>query len=156
MIFVGITSDNHWRSFCKRFERPDLLADETLSTNEGRVRHRDRVLPIVAEIVKQRTLPEMSRICEEISIPFAPVAKPEDLTDDPQLNANNRMLRIDLPGAPGTKIPRLPIEIGDHDLNLRMQPPRIGEHSREILRELGYSDEEIENLRAAGKTVLAD
>jgi crotonobetainyl-CoA:carnitine CoA-transferase CaiB-like acyl-CoA transferase len=156
MIFVGITSDNHWRSFCRKFDRQDLLSDESLSTNEGRVTNRARVLPIVAEIVKQHTLPEMSGICEEISIPFSPVAKPQDLTDDPQLNANNRMLRIDLPGAPGTKIPRLPVEIGDHDLNLRMQPPRVGEHSREILRELGYSDEEIENLRAAGKTVLAD
>ena len=155
MIFIGITSDNHWRRFCERFDRRDLLDDATLSSNEDRVRERDRTMPIVTEIVGRFTLAKMSEICRTIEIPFAPVAKPEDLFDDPQLNANGRMLEIDLPGAPRTKVPRLPVEVGDHDFNLRRQPPKVGEHSHEILTELGLGAEEIAAMQAAGTTVVA-
>ena len=156
MIFIGITSDNHWRRFCDRFERQDLLDDPTLLSNEDRVRERERTVPIVAEIVRQFTLLEMSEICQTIEIPYAPVAKPEDLFDDPQLNANDRMLKIDLPGAPGTKVPRLPVEVGDHDFNLRRQPPEIGEHTREILAELGLGADEITAMQKAGTAVVVD
>ncbi len=153
-IFIGLTSDNHWRRFCEKFDRQDLLADPTLKTNEDRVKARDRTLPIVAEITKRHDIDEMSQICEEIEIPFSPVARPEDLTDDPQLNANGRMLEIELDNAPLTKVPRLPVEIGDHDLKLRMQPPKIGEHTREILAELGYEDGEIDRMNDAGTIVV--
>ena len=153
-IFIGLTSDNHWRRFCEKFDRQDLLADPTLKTNEDRVKARDRTLPIVAEITKQRDIAEMSKICEEIEIPFSPVARPEDLIDDPQLNANDRMLKIELENAPLTKVPRLPVEIGDHDLKLRRQPPKIGEHTREILAELGYAEAEIDSMSDAGTIVV--
>ena len=153
-IFIGLTSDNHWRRFCEKFDRQDLLADPTLKTNEDRVKARDRTLPIVAEITKRHDIDEMSQICEEIEIPFSPVARPEDLTDDPQLNANGRMLEIELDNSPLTKVPRLPVEIGDHDLKLRMQPPKIGEHTREILAELGYEDGEIDRMNDAGTIVV--
>jgi crotonobetainyl-CoA:carnitine CoA-transferase CaiB-like acyl-CoA transferase len=152
-IFIGITSDNHWRRYCKKFERQDLLDDPTLLTNEDRVAARDRTLPIVAEITKRYTIDEMSEICEEIEIPFSPVARPEDLTDDPQLNANDRMLHVELDNAPVTKVPRLPVEIGEHDLNLRLQPPKIGEHTNDILTELGYDKGDIARLNEAGKIV---
>ena len=153
-IFIGITSDNHWRRFCEKFGRQDLLADPTLKTNEDRVKAREHTLPIVAEITKRHNLAEMSSICEEIEIPFSPVARPEDLIDDPQLNANDRMLKVELDNAPITKVPRLPVEIGDHDLNLRRQPPKIGEHTREILAELGYADAEIDSMNDAGTIVV--
>ncbi|NKB57311.1 MAG: CoA transferase [Alphaproteobacteria bacterium] len=152
-IFIGITSDNHWRRYCEKFDRQDLLEDPNLKTNEDRVRARERTLPIVAEITKQYTIEEMSAICEEIEIPFSPVARPEDLTDDPQLNANDRMLHVELDNAPVTKVPRLPVEIGDHDLNLRLQPPKIGEHTRDILTELGYGEADIVRMNDAGTIV---
>jgi crotonobetainyl-CoA:carnitine CoA-transferase CaiB-like acyl-CoA transferase len=153
-IFIGITSDNHWRRYCEKFDRRDLLEDPALRTNEDRVKARDRTLPIVAEITKRYSIAEMSEICEEIEIPFSPVARPEDLTDDPQLNANDRMLHVELDNAPVTKVPRLPVEIGEHDLNLRLQPPKIGEHTREILAELGYEAGDIARMSEAGTIVV--
>ena len=152
-IFIGITSDNHWRRFCEQFDRQDLLEDPTLKTNEDRVLARDRTLPIVADIVKKRSIMEMSRIAEDIEIPFSPVAKPKDLYDDPQLNANGRMLTVNLNDAVTSKVPRLPVEIGDHDFGLRLQPPKIGEHSREILADMGLSNDEITELVAQSVVV---
>jgi crotonobetainyl-CoA:carnitine CoA-transferase CaiB-like acyl-CoA transferase len=78
------------------------------------------------------------------------VAKPGDLFDDPQLNAQGRMLDIAFPNGARARMPRIPIEIGDHDLGLRRQAPSIGEHSAEILAELGLAPAEIEALRDRG------
>ncbi|MGC1444790.1 MAG: CaiB/BaiF CoA-transferase family protein, partial [Xanthobacteraceae bacterium] len=146
-IFVGITSDRHWRRFCEHFDRPDLLANPAYKTNEDRVRERPVLLPIVAEIVAQHECAELTEIFDRIAIPFSPVAKPGDLFDDPQLNAFGRMLQVDLPNGKRAKIPRMPMEIGEHDLSLRRQPPKIGEHSAEILTELGLEPSEIEMLK---------
>jgi crotonobetainyl-CoA:carnitine CoA-transferase CaiB-like acyl-CoA transferase len=145
-IFVGITSDRHWLRFCEHFARPDLLANPAYKTNEDRVRARPQLLPIVAAIVMQHKLAALTEIFDRIAIPFSPVAKPGDLFDDPQLNAFGRMLDVDLANGESAKIPRLPMEIGNHDLALRRQPPAIGEHSAEILKELGLAPGDIEAL----------
>ena len=110
------------------------------------MRERPVLLPIVAAIVAQHKLAELAELFDRIDIPFAPVAKPGDLFDDPQLNAGGRMLDVDFAGGVRAKIPRLPIEIGDHDLALRRQPPAIGEHTAEILAELGLAPAEIDAL----------
>src|SRR5215472_3962570 len=71
-IFVGINSDRHWRRFCEHFNRPDLLADPALKTNEDRVHARPALLPQVAAIVKQHKRAELTEIFERIAIPFSP------------------------------------------------------------------------------------
>jgi crotonobetainyl-CoA:carnitine CoA-transferase CaiB-like acyl-CoA transferase len=154
-IFVGLTSDRQWRRFCEHFGRVDLLQDPAYKTNEDRVRERPVLLPIVADIVAKRTKNELAALFDRIDIPFAPVAKPADLFDDPQLNADGRMLDIALGGGVHAKIPRLPIEIGNHDLGLRRQAPAIGEHTAEILGEIGLSDSEVEALCERGIAAVA-
>jgi crotonobetainyl-CoA:carnitine CoA-transferase CaiB-like acyl-CoA transferase len=149
-IFVGITSDNHWRHFCRYFGRQDLLDDPALKTNEDRVRARDRIIPICVEIFGGLTKAELAGICEKIAIPFAPVARTKDLFDDPQLNAHGRLLPTRLPDGTMTKFPRLPVEIGEHDLGLRRQPPEIGEHTAEVLKEIGVDDKTFADLEARG------
>jgi len=152
-VFVGITSDNHWKRFCDHFERPDLLADPTLKTNEDRVKARDRVKPIVRDTFARLTKAELLEICERIGLPFAPVAKTRDLFDDPQLNANGRMLQTRLADGRMTKLPRLPLEMEGHDIGLRLQPPEVGEHTRDILAELGLDDAAIAELEGRGVIV---
>ena len=145
-VFIGITSDNHWRRFCQKFGRSDLLADPDFQTNEDRVAAQERLKPIIRDMIRAHSKSEVLEICEEINIPFAPVAETKDLFDDPQLNANGRMLVTQLPDGRTVKLPRLPIEIGDHDLGLRTQPPEVGEHTREVLKELGYTADALDKL----------
>ena len=152
-IFIGITSDNHWRRFCREFGRQDLLDDPALKTNEDRVLARDRIIPICTEIFGSHTKAELSAICEKIEIPFAPVARTKDLFEDPQLNAQGRLVPTRMPDGTMTKLPRLPVEIGAHDLGLRRQPPTVGEHTREVLAELGIDGARIAELEGKGVIV---
>jgi crotonobetainyl-CoA:carnitine CoA-transferase CaiB-like acyl-CoA transferase len=145
-IFVGLTSDGHWRRFCEHFGRNDLLHDPAYRTNEDRVRERPLLKPLVADIIARHTLAELAALFDRIDIPFSPVAKPADLFDDPQLNAGGRMLDVAFPNGVRAKIPRLPVEIGDHDLALRQQAPAIGQHTAEVLAGLGLKPAEIDAL----------
>ena len=146
-LFIGITSDNHWRSFCDKFSRPDLLADARFSTNADRVRNRPALRDIVSAIVRTYAIDDMSRFMDEANIPFSLVRTPSDLFDDPQLNAFGRALAVRMPKGNGANLPGLPICFDDEAPGLRMQPPGAGEHTDGILATLGYSPERIAKLR---------
>ena len=152
-LFVGVTSNNHWKGFCEAFQRPDLLADPRLQSNEDRIEAQAWLLPVVRELIGRHTKAEVMRMCEKAGIPFAPVARPEDLVDDPQLNAKGRMVRIPLPGGVEAKLPGLPVELGGHDLGLRRPPPSVGEHTREVLAEAGLGKREVAELERRGVIV---
>jgi crotonobetainyl-CoA:carnitine CoA-transferase CaiB-like acyl-CoA transferase len=147
-LFIGITSDNHWRSFCAKFDRPDLLADDRFITNADRVRNRPTLREIVAAIVAGYAIADLERFMDEANIPFSPVRTPSDLFDDPQLNAFGRALPVRMPNGNVANLPGLPFCIDDEAPALRMQPPAAGEHTDAILAALGYSPDRIEQLRS--------
>ncbi len=153
-VFIGLTSDNHWRRFRDRFKLEHLRDDPDFATNESRVAVRPKLLPIVAEIARRFDHDELLEILETIEVPFSPVARPTDLFEDPQLNAGGRMLPVVMPNGKIAKLPRLPIEVGAHDFGLRRQPPRVGENTAEVLAEAGFSAAEIEALADAGAVLL--
>jgi crotonobetainyl-CoA:carnitine CoA-transferase CaiB-like acyl-CoA transferase len=153
-IFVGVTSDRHWARFCDVFARPDLLADQRLATNEARVAARPWLLPIVAELLARFTKAEIAARCERASIPYAPVATPSDLFDDPHLNEGAGLVEATL--APGirARLPRLPVELAGARPGLYRDAPQRGEHTREVLADAGWSAAEIEALERAGVVVV--
>jgi crotonobetainyl-CoA:carnitine CoA-transferase CaiB-like acyl-CoA transferase len=106
--------------------------------------------------VKQHSKSAIIEILDRISVPFAPVAKPGDLLDDPHLAAGERLVDVDLGAGKHTRLPKLPIEMGEHDLGLRLQPPKAGEHSREILAELGLDKARIDALSSSGVILVPD
>lgn len=154
LLFIAITTDNIWRRFCEAFGLSDLLADPDLQTNEQRVKARPRILPVITEIVAKRDIAEMMAKLETLSVPFAPLATPGDLFSDPHLNHANRMFETELVDGQRVKLPGLPVEMDGHVLGVRRNPPVIGEHTREVLLEAGFSAAEIDSMAAAGKATL--
>lgn len=149
LVFVGITSDKHWQRFCPAFNRMDLLADESLATNEERLAAQDRLIPQLEAIFASLSLKEIVQRCEVAEIPFSPIAHPEDLFEDPQLNAGDSLVTVHLPDGRQTKLPRLPLALDGVRPGLRMEAPHIGEHTRSLLIELDYSQENIDDLHQA-------
>lgn len=143
-IFIAITSDNHWRAFCKEYQLDDLLNDPTLKSNPQRAAQHDRLAQVVDQLVKARTYDSLAEAMERLKIPFSPLAKPADLFDDPHLNQGGHMLDMQFANGKRANIPGLPLEMGGHDLSVRSQTPRNGEHTREVLADLGYDTAQID------------
>jgi crotonobetainyl-CoA:carnitine CoA-transferase CaiB-like acyl-CoA transferase len=135
-VFVGITSNNQWESFCGEFARADLFADPSLATNEQRVEARSRLMPELNALFGAMTGTEIERRCVKARLPFAFVAHPEDLFDDPHLNANGSLAETMLPGDKPSKVPLLPIRLDGKRFPLRDDPPSAGENTSEILNPL--------------------
>jgi len=155
-VFVGVVTDTQWKVFCEAFDVPELLADPSLATNPQRVEARDRIIPIVSGIFGQLTKQELMAHCEELGLPFAPVVKPEDLFDDPHLNASGGMSPITLPNGTKAVVPILPLEMDGQRLGTRIDLPRVGEHTRELLAALGYSEAAIRDLIERKAVAAAD
>jgi crotonobetainyl-CoA:carnitine CoA-transferase CaiB-like acyl-CoA transferase len=149
-VFIGIISEKHWQQFCEAFGRKDWFEDERLKTNNDRIREREWFLPAVEKLIKQYTKQEVIDICDKAGICFAPIARPEDLFEDPQLNQGTLgLLETTFPSGEKTKMPRLPIQIGSYDFGKRSDPPAaIGAHTRQVLESIGYNSDEIRELAA--------
>jgi crotonobetainyl-CoA:carnitine CoA-transferase CaiB-like acyl-CoA transferase len=153
--FIGCTSDGHWQRFCEQFGFDDWHQDERLSNNASRCEARDWMLPELQRRIAELPLSEILEKCEAARVAYSRVGRPDELSNDPHLLAHGGLLGTavsGLGGGPCVAIPALPVEFGDERerAGLEHQPPRIGEHTDEILTSAGFSDGEIASYRAAG------
>ncbi|QLG45053.1 CaiB/BaiF CoA transferase family protein [Costertonia aggregata] len=149
-VFVGIISEKHWARLCEVFEWSDWGSDERLETNNKRIDERDWFLPALDERFKAFTKQEIIDRCDRGHIPFAPISQPEDLFDDLQLNEGDSLLSVAMPNGKITKLPKFPLEYKGTRSGIRMDPPKIGEHTAEVLKELNIDDDAIAKMVAAG------
>jgi crotonobetainyl-CoA:carnitine CoA-transferase CaiB-like acyl-CoA transferase len=152
-LFVGVVTDTQWEVFCREFQADDLRANDKLKTNGRRVKERSWLVPAINEITKKFAQKDLAAKLEAIGLPFAPIAKPWDLLEDPHLRASGGLLETRI-GEKTIHAPALPIELDDRRLPKRSDPPAVGKHARELLAGLGCSQEEIESLRDRGIVAL--
>jgi crotonobetainyl-CoA:carnitine CoA-transferase CaiB-like acyl-CoA transferase len=145
-VFVGLTSDNHWRAFCTEFGVEEMLADPALKSNPLRARARDRIMPVVTAKFSAETFESLCAKLERLKIPFGPLAKPGDLFDDRHLNEGGRMLDVLLPTGKRAKLPGIPLDMGGRKPRVRRQPPEMGADTRAVLAEAGYTEAQISRL----------
>ncbi|HSW08316.1 CaiB/BaiF CoA transferase family protein [Aquabacterium sp.] len=148
-IFLAAVSDTQWALFCDAFGFGDLKADPRLKTNNDRVNSRDWMMPILRSRLADHTAAELSAVFEKNGLPFAPITQPEDLFDDPHLNATGGLAPLTLPDGRETRVPLLPLTLDGERPGVRSQPPRLGEHTRELLAQAGYSAQDIDALLSA-------
>jgi crotonobetainyl-CoA:carnitine CoA-transferase CaiB-like acyl-CoA transferase len=148
-LFIGVVTDTQWEAFCREFRLDELAADPRLETNGQRVKERAWLIPRINQLTREHSQGELAAKLEAIGMPFAPIAKPWDLLDDPHLNASGGLLETRARGKT-IHVPALPVALDGERLPKRADPPRVGEHARELLASLGCSPQEIESLRDRG------
>ncbi len=151
-IFLAVVSDAQWRVFCDALGFPDLAADPLYVSNNDRVRQRPRLMPLLRGRLAAWTANELGDIFERHGLPFAPIRKPEELFDDPHLLATGTLADVRLTdgerAGETAKATLLPMTMDGERLGVRLQPPHTGEHTNELLSQLGYTDTDLADLRA--------
>ncbi len=151
-IFLAAVSDAQFATFCDLLGFDDLKSDPALATNNDRVRARPTLLATLRARLAHRSAGELAAMFERAGLPFAPIRRPEDLFDDPHLQATGGLADLVLPdgdqAGQTVKTTLLPITLGGQRPGVRLEPPHLGEHTEALLAALGYAREQIDALRA--------
>ena len=137
-VFVGVVTDTQWRVMCDAFGLADLAGDPRLVTQAQRVAARAWTLPRIAAAFGTLDKPALMARCEALGLPYAPIAEPVDLFDDPHLLGSGGLVPVTLPDGQVLPLPGLPLSLDGERLPLRRNPPGAGQHNDEIMAELGW------------------
>lgn len=155
-IFIGVVSDSQWESFVQHFDLGEIGANPAYAKNNDRVLARDVILPALRALVKQMSRDEALAKCEAAGVAFAPIARPQDLLDDAHLNSNGALIDLTLTNGKKIKLPATPVEIDGALPDVQRDIPHIGQDTRNILAECGYSSEKIDQLLQSGAAEWTD
>ena len=148
-------TDGHWREFCALVGRPELLEEERFTTIAMRLANVEMYYATLAEIAATRTNAEWLDLLGASNVPHGPVNSLDTLFTDPQLQATGFWKVVDHPTEGQLRMPDIPPRFSKTPPEVRRLPPRLGEHSVEILEEEGFSRAEIDAMVASGATMRA-
>ncbi|WP_174285289.1 CaiB/BaiF CoA-transferase family protein [Sphingomonas bacterium] len=149
-IFIGVVSDQQWVAFCAAFGLDAFAADESLALNNDRVLARERILPTLRALFVHMNLAELLSKCEAIGLPVAPIARPQDLFEDPHLNAAGGLVDMTLADGTPTRLPALPVEIDGRRFGVRRHLGAPGADTRALLLAAGMTGDAVDALFAGG------
>jgi crotonobetainyl-CoA:carnitine CoA-transferase CaiB-like acyl-CoA transferase len=154
MITAG--TDALFGRLCHALERPDLAADPRFADNPGRVRHRDVLLPALEAETRRLTTAALLERLRAAAVTCAPIQTLDAVASDPQTMASEMLAPTPHPAIPGLVTVALPLRWDGVRPMPRRPPPRLGEHTREVLRALGLADPDIDDLAARGAVQLGE
>ena len=145
--------NDHWKTFCEAAGRPELVTDSRFVTLGDRLKNIDAVYSETGAIAALKTTDEWFAILGITNVPVMIVNSIEDLITDEHLKATGFWKEMDHPTEGRLRFPGVPVTFSETPGDIRRHPPRLGEHSAEILREAGFSEPAIAEMMASGATV---
>jgi len=148
--------DRQWASFFEMIGQPELIDDERFKSMAARTENIREVYQILADALLEKTTDEWLPLLEEADIPVMPMHSMESILEDPHLKATGFFKMVEHPSEGRLRTMAVPVSFSKTPTEPERQAPRLGEHSAEILREVGYGTDRIDALVAKGVTVVQD
>ncbi|MBI3283884.1 MAG: CoA transferase [Burkholderiales bacterium] len=146
-IIVAAGNDGQYRKFVQIGGRPELAEDERFATNPARVQQRDTLVPILAEMVRQKTKQEWIDLLEAAGVPCGPINNLDEVFDDPQVRAREMQISLPHPTAGQVQLVGSPMKLSVTPPQYTLAPPLLGQDTGQVLRQvLGYSEEQLASL----------
>lgn len=149
-VVVGVISEHHWPNFCRAVGQEEWLDEERYATFTDRVENRADLDAMLDEIFAELTTEEWLDVLEEHDVPCTPVNSVGDLVDDPHIEQKGMVTEMEHDELGTFKSPANPVNFSSLSADANEAPPRLGEHTDEVLSELGYDSEARERLRNDG------
>ncbi len=149
-LALAVGSERQWPRLCEVIGLPGLATDPRFATNGDRVEHRWELRPILARRFRARTTGEWLGVLDDAAIPCGPINDVVAAFGSPQAAARDMIVDVEHPVLGAIRQVGLPFELSATPASIRTAPPLLGEHSREILAELGYGPAEIDALSVEG------
>ena len=155
-LSIMVYTDKQWQGFCTVSGRTDLMADPRFKNITDRTRHTDEYYALVSEIVATRTAEEWESLLPPVGVPCMRLNRLDDLGADPHLQDVGFFEEVTDQWGELLQLPRFPVELSDTPALAPTAAPLLGQHSREILREAGYTDSRIDTLITSGVVRVSD
>ena len=149
-IIVAVGNDSQFRNFVKVGNREALADDPRFATNPARIEHRAALIPLLAEMVKEKTKAQWISLLEAAGVPCGPINNLQEVFENEQVIARGIEMRVPHPTAGTMKLVASPMRLSKTPVEVRMPPPLLGQHTDEVLHELGMSAEQINELHQRG------
>jgi crotonobetainyl-CoA:carnitine CoA-transferase CaiB-like acyl-CoA transferase len=149
-ITIGVGNDRQFRSLCEVLGRPEVADDERFRTNPQRVAYRDELIELLQSVFETRDADEWLDACYRAGIPSGKINTVEQVFEHPQVLARDMLVEIEHSTAGMLKMAGIPYAMSETPASIRLAPPTLGQHTDEVLREMGRSDDEIRKLHESG------
>lgn len=144
MLILAVGNDDQWQRFCRVAGLAQAAADDRYRTNAGRVRHYTDLQPVLAAAIGARTTEDWMRALRSAGVPAGAVRDVGDALADPQIEAREMIARVDHDADRALRLLGIPVKLSETPGAVRTPPPRLGEHTQQVLREVGLEGLELE------------
>lgn len=149
-VIIGATGEKRWRTFCQVIDAPEFLDDPRFATNGGRHAHRYELADLISAKLQARGAEEWEDILNDVGIPCGPIYGLDQTLEHPQVRHREMVVEREHPTMETVRLLGLPVKLSETPAAIERVPPTLGQHTDEVLREIGVDEAELARLREGG------
>jgi crotonobetainyl-CoA:carnitine CoA-transferase CaiB-like acyl-CoA transferase len=149
-IVISAFNERMWRGLCTALERPDWVEDPRFADAGRRVANRLELIALIGEVIARRSVTEWEARLKANEVPCCPINRIDKVVAEEQVAARQMIAEIELPGLGPMRMAGLPVKLSETPAAIGLPPPRLGQHTAEVMRGLGYAEAEIDALGQRG------